>query len=414
MTTTSFGGRLISEPVPSSVRNGYEPARRANVLLRRLAACLAAALVVPAAAPAQAQLFETKAAHAILIDYESGTVLFQRDADSPMPPASLAKLMTMAVVFNAIREGRLKLTDEFVVSENAWRKGGANSGGSTMFAKVGSSIALSDLMHGVIVQSGNDASIAIAEGMSGTEEAFARRMNLEATRIGLKNSTFRNATGLPDPEQLVTARDLATLAAYIIRQYPEFYAIYSEPEFTWGGITQKNRNPLLAMNIGADGMKTGFTEASGYGLVGSAVRDGRRMIVVVNGTRSEKERGEEARKLLEWGFRSFRKVPLFGPEDIIAEADVFGGVSATVGLRSRGPIEVLLPEAAPEEVSAKVVYKGPVAAPVTAGQEIGALTIAVAGEVVMSAPLYADRDVPAGSIPQRARDALVDLLFGWL
>lgn len=381
---------------------------------RRAVAPLAVALLalVPAL-PATAQLFETRAEHAILVDYESGTVLFQKEADTPMAPASMAKLMTMAVVFNAIRAGQLKLDDEFVVGENAWRRGGANSGGSTMFAKLGSSVAVADLMRGVIVQSGNDACITIAEGMSGTEEAFARRMNAEAAKIGLTSSTFRNATGLPDPEQRVTARDLMTLASYIIREFPEFYPIYGLPEFTWNGITQKNRNPLLAMNIGADGMKTGFIEESGYGMVGSAVRDGRRLIVVINGTKSEKERAEEARKLLEWGFRAFRKVPLFGPDEIIAEADVFGGAAATVGLRSGGPVEVLLPDAS-DQVKASVVYSGPVPAPVTAGQAIGVLAISIDGTIVMRAPLIAAADVPVGSLPQRAQDALFSLLFGWL
>ncbi len=361
-----------------------------------------------------AQEFETKVPFALLVDYGSGTVLFQKDADAPMPPASLAKLMTMAVVFDALRDGKLQLTDEFVVSENAWRTGGANSGGSTMFAELGSSIALSDLMRGAMVQSGNDACITIAEGMAGTEEAFARRMNEEAAKIGLTHSTFRNSTGLPDPQQMVTARDLAKLASYVIREFPQYYAIYSMPEFTWNGITQPNRNPLLAMNIGADGMKTGYTEASGYGLVGSAVRDGRRLIVVINGAKSEKERADEARKLLDWGFKAFRSVPLFAEGDIVAEANVYGGTSSTVGLKARAPVEVLLPQSSEDKVRASVLYTGPVPAPIREGQEIGALSVRVGDETVMQTPLYAERAVERGSIPRRAQDALVNLLFGWM
>ena len=376
-------------------------------------ALAALGLLLLAPATAEAQLFETKAKWAILIDYETGTTLFQKSADEQMPPASMAKLMTMAVVFRDIREGRVRLEDTFLISENAWRQGGANSGGSTMFAKLGSSIPLADLIRGVIIQSGNDAAIAIAEGIAGSEAIFARRMNEEAKRIGLTNSTFRNATGLPHPEQKVTARDLARVAMYIIREYPEFYAIYSEPEFTWNRITQSNRNPLLGMGIGADGMKTGYTEESGYGLVGSAVRDGQRLVMVINGTASEQERAEEARKLLDWGFRGFQRVALFGPESTIGEAEVYGGRAPSVALRSEGPVQLFLPLGALDQVEAKIVYAGPVPAPVSAGQRIGNLTIMIAGEVAATAPLFARDDVPIGNIPQRAKAALAQLLFGW-
>jgi D-alanyl-D-alanine carboxypeptidase (penicillin-binding protein 5/6) len=238
-------------------------------------------------------------------------------------------------------------------------------------------------------------------------------MNQEAKRIGLGASTFRNSTGLPHAEQSVTARDLARLATTIIRDYPEFYPIYGERAFTWNDITQRNRNPLLTMDIGADGMKTGQTAASGYGLVGSAVQNGQRLIVVINGAESEAQRAEEARKLLEWGFRAFRRVSLFGPEEIVAEAAVFGGREPTVGLRSGEPVSILLPEQRLEEVTARVVYDGPVPAPVAEGQEIASLKIAVGEEVVATAPLFAATGVPSGRVTQRARDGLADLLFGW-
>ncbi|MGV8838739.1 MAG: D-alanyl-D-alanine carboxypeptidase family protein [Bauldia sp.] len=381
--------------------------------LRRLVAPLAFAAALGGAAPAPAaEPFATTVDHAFLVDFQTGTVLFQKDADIPMPPASMAKLMTMAVVFEAIRSGDIALEDRFRVSENAWRKGGATSGGSTMFAAVNSEIRLEDLMRGVIVQSGNDAAIVIAEGLSGSEDAFAARMNEEAVRIGLTDSTFANATGLPDPRQRVTARDLARLAAYIVREFPEFYAIYSEREFTWNGITQRNRNPLLGMDIGADGMKTGFTEESGYGLVASTVRDGRRLIAVINGADSEAERAAEARALLDWGYDSFRMVSLFQPGEVLAEARVFGGDAGVVGLRTTASIPVLLPVEGAGTVSARIVYSGPIPAPIEAGDALGRIEILVDDAVVAERPLVADRAVAAGTLPQRALDALANLFAG--
>lgn len=372
-----------------------------------------ALLCLAALAPASAQLFETRARHAILLDAETGTVLFQHQADGRMPPASLAKLMTSAVVFDALKSGKLSLDDEFAVSENAWRTGGANSGGSTMFAILNSSIRLEDLMRGIIVQSGNDACIVVAEGMAGTEATFADMMNAEARKIGLTASHFKNSTGLPDPDQYVTARDLARLAEYIIREFPDFYKIYSEPDFTWNKIKQRNRNPLLEMKIGADGMKTGFTEESGYNLVGSAVRDGQRLIVVVGGTKSDKERAEEARKLLDWGFRAFEKVRLFEKGEVVAEARVFGGAEGSVGLVSRGPLDLLLPRGSRDAIKARVVYTGPVAAPIEAGQEIGMFRVLTGDSLIMEERLYAEKAIDVGTMRQRAMDGLQELILGW-
>ena len=366
-----------------------------------------------AALPATAQRFETRAAHAILIDYNTGTVLFEKDADERMPPASMAKLMTSAVVFDALEIGRLRPDDEFQVSERAWRDGGAKSGGSTMFAKLGSTIRIEDLVRGIVVQSGNDACIVVAEGMAGTEATFADLMNQEARKIGLEKSHFTNATGLPDPNQYVTARDLARLAAYIITEFPEYYKIYGEPEFTWNKIRQRNRNPLLDMNIGADGLKTGHTEESGYGLVGSAVRDGQRLIVVINGTRSEKERAEEARKLLEWGFRAFERVQLFKSGEVIGEANVFGGDRTTVGVVSKGALDLLLPVGSRDQIKAQIVYQGPVRAPVEEGQEIGLIRITTGEGMTKEAPVYAATDIGVGTLRQRSLDGLEELLLGW-
>jgi D-alanyl-D-alanine carboxypeptidase (penicillin-binding protein 5/6) len=382
----------------------------------RRAACLAlvAAAAMLAAGPGNAQVsFETRAAHALLLDAETDTVLFQKDADKPMPPASMAKLMTMTVVFEALKLGRLGLDDEFLVSENAWRNGGANSGGSTMFAKLGSSIRVEDLMHGIIIQSANDGCIIVAEGMAGTEATFADMMNEQARKIGLTGSHFTNSTGLPDPDQYVTARDLARIAKNIIDNFPEYYPLYSQTEFTWNKIRQRNRNPLLEMNIGADGLKTGYTEESGYGLVGSAVRDGQRLILVINGTKSEKERAEEARKLMDWGFRAFERINLFGNGEVIGDATVFGGEAAGVGVTTRGPVDVLLPRGFRDQIKGRVVYQGPVRAPVDEGQKIGTLQITVNGELLKEADVYAADDIGVGDIRRRATDGLKELLLGW-
>jgi serine-type D-Ala-D-Ala carboxypeptidase (penicillin-binding protein 5/6) len=366
----------------------------------------------PTNAPAAVN-FETAAAHAVLIDAATDTVLFQKAPDERMPPASMSKLMTVAVVFDAIRAGKLKLTDEFVVSENAWRQGGTKSGGSTMFAKLNSSISVDDLLHGIIIQSGNDACITMAEGMAGTEATFANMMNEEARHIGLTGSHFANSTGLPDPGQYMTAHDLARLAKYLIDEFPEFYKIFGEKEFTWNKIKQTNRNPLLEMNIGADGLKTGDTDEAGFGLVGSAVQGGQRLIMVVAGTRSAKERAAESRKLLEWGFRAFERVSLFSPGEVVGQARVFGGSTREVDLISKNPVDVLVPRGSLDQIKAQIVYQGPVRAPITSGQQIGLIRITAVNGLSKEAPLYAADDIPAGSMRQRALDAVQELVLGW-
>jgi D-alanyl-D-alanine carboxypeptidase (penicillin-binding protein 5/6) len=382
-------------------------------LLRCLVLTLVGVLLV-GIGHAAAETFETRAEHALLMDAETETVLYQKAADVRMPPASMAKLMTVAVVFDALKRGQVSLDTEFQVSENAWRNGGAHSGGSTMFAKLGSSIKVSDLLRGIIVQSANDGCIIVAEGMAGTEASFANLMNAEARKFGMTNSHFTNATGLPDPNEYVSAMDLAKLARHIIYDDAEFYPIFSETEFTWNKIRQHNRNPLLEMNIGADGLKTGFTEASGYGLVASAVRNGQRLIMVINGTKSEKERAEEARKLMDWGLRAFEKVELFRKGQEIARASVFGGAQGSVGLVGKDSIAAFLPRGSRDLIKGRVVYKGPVPAPIVAGQEIGKLQITLGNDVLREAPVYASEDVGRGTVPQRAMDGLKELLLGWL
>jgi D-alanyl-D-alanine carboxypeptidase (penicillin-binding protein 5/6) len=375
---------------------------------------LSLSLLLLSPAPASAQLFETKAAQAFMIDAETGTVLFAKDADKLIPPASLAKLMTMEVVFNAVKSGRMTLDDTFVVSENAWRKGGAPSGTSTMFAKLKSSIRVEDLIQGVTVQAANDGCMVLAEGMAGSDTNFAAQMTDRARQIGLEKSTFVNSTGLPADGQQTTVRELALLALHIWRDYPEFYRYYSQADFTWNKITQKNRNPLLAMDIGADGLAVGMNEASGFGIVGSASHNGTRVIAAMSGLASDRERAEEARKLLEWGVRSFEKTEIFAKDEAVGEAQVFGGAKSGVALKAKGPVDIFLPITNRDKLTAKIVYDGPVAAPVEEGQPVGALRVWIGDTLSQETPLFAAESVGVGSLPQRALDAVKELAVGWL
>jgi serine-type D-Ala-D-Ala carboxypeptidase (penicillin-binding protein 5/6) len=356
--------------------------------------------------------YQTAAPHAILIEAESGSVLFEKGADDLIPPASLSKLMTAEVVFNEIKQGRLKPTQEFIVSTNAWRRGGAPSRTSSMFIPIHSKVAVDDLLHGVIIQSANDACIVLAEGIAGNENAFAELMTKRARELGLSKSTFGNSNGLPDPRQLMTARELGKLARHIIETYPDYYKIYGEREFTWNKIRQYNRNPLLPLTIGADGLKTGFTKEAGYGLVGSAVQNGLRLIVVVNGLKSEKERADEGKKLLEWGFHHFQSALLFTEGQEIAQAKVFGGQKGRVPLMAPKAVQLMVPKGAREKIIARVVYNGPVRAPVQQGQKIGMLKVWRNDSLALEVPLQAAEDVEAGSMSQRAFDAATELVIG--
>lgn len=374
-----------------------------------LIACLTAAAWA-APAPRREGEFNTGAPTAILIDAESGTVLFERNADELVPPASLSKLMTQEVVFNELAQGRLKLDDEFQISTNAWRTGGAPSRTSSMFAPIHSRVRIEDLLRGAIVQSGNDACIALAEGIARSEDKFAALMTKRARELGLTKSTFGNSTGLPNPRQLMTARELGRLARHIIQTYPEYYKIYSEREFTFNKIRQFNRNPLLPLNIGADGLKTGYIREAGYGLVGSAVQNDLRLIVVVNGLKSEKERSDEARKLLEWGFNNFHSNPLFDDGQIIAYAKVYG--SGSVPLVAGREVKLMSQRGVRDRIVARVVYTGPVRPPVQKGQRIGALKVWRGDSVVLEVPLQAAEPVEQGGLPHRALDAVTELFYG--
>jgi len=357
--------------------------------------------------------FDGDAPTAILIEASSGSVLFEKNADELRAPSSMMKLMTAEVVFNALKQGDIKLTDEYRISENAWRKGGAPSGGSTMFAAINSKVSVDDLLHGAIIQSGNDSCIALAEGMAGNERTFASDfITKRARELGLTKSTFGNSNGLPDPGNKMTVRELARLARHIILTYPDMYKLFGEKEFTWNKIRQQNRNPLLNAMPGADGLKTGYTKEGGYGMVGSAVQNDTRLIVVVNGLEDPEDRATEAKKMLEWGFRNFETRTLFAADQPIGYAKVFGGDSRSVKLSSPEPIKVMVPKNVNERLIARVIYSGPVRAPVAAGQKVGVIRVWRGANVAMEAPVYAADAVGIGSTMRRAIDGASELVIG--
>jgi serine-type D-Ala-D-Ala carboxypeptidase (penicillin-binding protein 5/6) len=356
--------------------------------------------------------FDGDAPTAILIEGTSGSVLFEKNADELRAPSSMLKLMTTEAVFHAIKQGNVKLSDEYHVSENAWRKGGAPAGGSTMFAAIHSRISVDDLLHGVIIQSGNDACMVLAEGIAGNERAFAEMMTKRAREIGLTRSVFANSNGLPDPGNKMTVRELAMLSRHIIRTYPEFYKLFGEKEFTWNKIRQQNRNPLLNSLEGADGLKTGYTKEGGYGMVGSAVQNGQRLIVVVNGLEDPDDRASEAKKMLEWGFRNFETRALFAAQQPIGYAKVFGGESRSVKLVSPKPIQMMVHKNGNDKLIARVIYAGPVRAPIESGQQIGVVRVWRGGNIVMDAPVYAAESVGVGSTMRRAIDGASELVIG--
>ena len=320
---------------------------------------------------ANAGAFETTARNAILMDYDTGAYIYTKNHDVKMAPASMSKLMTIYIIFDKLREGSLSLEDTFTVSENAWRKGGAASGGSTMFLKIGEKVPVEDLLQGIIVQSGNDACIVAAENIAGTEEDFAVLMNETAEEIGLKNSTFANSTGLPHPDQKMSVEDLALLARRIIKEFPEFYHIFSEKEFTHNNIRQGNRNPLLYSMNGADGLKTGHTEEAGFCLTASVAKNGRRLIEVMGGMNSNKERSEEAERLMNYGFREFDNYQILSAGQVLAEVPVWYGVAKTVPLTVPDDVVETVRRSMRSQYNMKIVYNEPVKAPIKTGEVIG-------------------------------------------
>ncbi|MBR1023980.1 D-alanyl-D-alanine carboxypeptidase [Bradyrhizobium viridifuturi] len=357
--------------------------------------------------------FDGDAPTAILVEASSGSVLFEKNADELRAPSSMMKLMTAEVVFDAIKKGDIKLTDEYRISENAWRRGGAPSGTSTMFAAINSKVSVDDLLHGAIIPSGNDACIALAEGIAGNEHTFATDfMTKRARELGMTKSTFGNSNGLPDPTNKMTVRELAVLARHIIQAYPDQYKLFGEKEFTWNKIRQQNRNPLLNALPGADGLKTGYTKEGGYGMVGSAVQNDTRLIVVVNGLEDSEDRATEAKKMLEWGFRSFETRTLIAANQPVGYARVFGGESRSVKLVSPDPVKVMVSKNGNDKLLARVIYSGPVKAPIAAGQKIGVVRVWRGANVAMEAPVFAADAVGTGSTMRRALDGAQELVIG--
>ncbi len=384
-------------------------------LARRIRHTLLALITLAIIAPAQAAppTFQTSARQAILIDFDTGAVLFEKNSETPMFPASMSKIMTSLLVFDELRAGRLEMDSTFRVSEKAWRKGG-----SKMFVSVKDEVRIEDLLRGIIVQSGNDASIVIAEGISGSEEAFAERMTERALEIGLTNTQFRNATGWPDPDHVTTARDLAMLAMFLIREYPEFYGLYSEREFTYGKsldgkpITQGNRNPLLYKAVGADGLKTGHTEASGFGLTASTVRGDRRLVMVINGLDSVRARSSESERLLNWGFRVFDNYQLFEAGETVEEAKVWLGDAGVVPLIIEDSLAVTIPKSSRRGMRVKVKYDSPIPAPISAGVEVAQLEVTAPDMEPINRPLKTASDVGQLDFFGRITSAINFIIFG--
>ena len=378
---------------------------RVSILTRLATLALFLVLAVPPAA--EAARIETNAREAILLDYDTGQVLYQKNADDPMPPASMTKIMTVFLAFERLADGRLKMDDEIPISEKAWRKGG-----SKMFVEIGSRVSVHAILHGIIVQSGNDAAIALAEAIAGTEEAFAELMTEEAAAIGIENATFRNATGWPDPEHRMTARGLAILAAETIRRFPEHYKIYAEETFTYNEIKQGNRNPLLYKGMGADGLKTGHTENAGYGLTASAKRGDRRLVMVVNGLDSVSQRASESERLIEWGFREFDNYKLLERGEAIDQAAVWLGDQPTVPLVTEDELFLTLPRAARKEMRVTVEYEGPIPAPIVKGQVLARMRIAAPDMEDRVVPLLAGEDVGKLGPLGRITSAVGHLIWG--
>ena len=396
-------------------RRGLHDLAAALLLAAGIGFVMAPARAAPAGAAKPEGGFQTSVPAAILVDPDSDSILYEKNSEQLVEPASLAKLMTLEYLFNEIKQGRVKLDDTYTISENAWRKGGAPSHGSTMFAAIHSQVKVSDLIQGIIVDSANDACIAVAEALAGNETAFGQLLTKRAREIGLQNSTFTNATGFSDPNLRVTAREMAELARHIIKTYPELYPLFAQRDFAWDNIHQQNRNPLLGMGIGADGLKTGETKEADFNLVGSAVSDNFRLIVVITGAKSDKERADEARKLLDLGFHGFQSRVLFAEGQTVGEAKVSRRRQQLCAAgRSRPSSKSCCRATAKSALNARIVYTGPVPAPIAKGQTIGELKVWRGDDLALDVAPQAADDVGKGSMTQRAMDGATELIIGLL
>lgn len=362
----------------------------------------------------KARDFQTSALQLLLLDNDTDTILFEKQSDIIFPPASLAKLMTAEVIFHQLKEGLLNSTQTFKVSENAWRKGGAPSGTTTMFAKVKSEISVSDLLHGLIVINANDAAITLAEGVSGSEADFAKLMNQRAKILGLSHSHFVNATGFPEEGQFVTLRDMVTLARYIVREYPDYYKLYREPHFTWNNIFQRNKNPLISKEIGVEGFGFGYSEEEGFAMVIAAYKNHRRLFLAINGLQDGKGHTKEVERILQWGMTAFDLKTIFTKGEIVGRASVYGGVQNSVSLIVKEPINFMLSNEKKMNVKAKIKYHGPLKAPIVLGQSVGVIQILEDKKVLLEKPVFAGNNVQEGSFFAKVRNAFYEITIGWL
>jgi len=371
-----------------------------------------AALAMSVPAWGQTANFTTPADHAVIMDFETGIILYEKDARQPAYPASMTKIMTAELVFNSLRSGAITMDTEFIVSENAWRTGGAASGGSTMFLELGSSVRVEDLLRGVIIQSGNDACIVLAEGIAGSETVFADMMTSHARDIGLETATFKNSTGLHDPDHVISLFELAKLAQRTISDYSEFYALYAEREFEWNNTKQGNRNPLLGKFEGADGLKTGYTKASGYGLVASAKRGDTRRIIAFNGLDSKGQRSNEARRLMQAAFDSFKIYNLYEAGQTAGKANIYMGKSESVDLVTSEAINIGLARASRTDLRVRLEMKSETPAPISEGDHLADLVITAPNMQEKTVPLLAANNVERKSAIGRAMSALVKVIQG--
>jgi D-alanyl-D-alanine carboxypeptidase (penicillin-binding protein 5/6) len=371
-----------------------------------IAACVS--VIAPQAVRAE---ILTTAKQAIILDYDSGETLFCKSCEEPMPPSSMSKLMTVELVFQRLKDGRLKPEDTFHVSETAWRQGQKDNE-SKMWVALNSDVSVDDLLKGIIVQSGGDACVVVAEALGSSEAGFADMLNARAKEIGLEHSHFANSSGLPDPGQFMSAQDIAKLSAHIVRDYPDYYKYFAIPDFTWSKIKQPNRNTLVDENIGVDGLKTGHTEAGGYGIVASSLRNERRLILVINGMKSERERINEARRLLDIGYREFKDYKLADKGAVLGDAQIWGGAKNAVAVTVKDPLVVMLPVDSRRDMKVTLRYDGPVHAPVAAGQQIGTLTVSVPGKPDKTVPAVAAESMPSNSFLDKMMIGLQTLIFG--
>ncbi|MCW8055890.1 D-alanyl-D-alanine carboxypeptidase family protein [Agrobacterium tumefaciens] len=376
----------------------------------------AAVLASFSAGPAQSQTapFIARAEQAYMIDAETGTVLLSQNESQPFPPASLAKLMTVEVVLDALSKEQVTPETAYPVSEYAWRTGGAPSRTSTMFAALKSSVSINDLLTGIIVQNANDGCIVIAEGMTGSDAAFAKRMTARAGELGMSRSTFTNSTGFPDPGNQTTARDMVRLAQHLHDTYPDRYGLFTKPDFEWNRIFQRNKNTLLMPGSGIDGLGLGFAEGSGFAAVVSAEREGRRVYLALSGIVDDKTRQEEARRVVDWGLTAFEKRHLFSKDEAVGSVSVYGGDVAHIDLSPKEDVSVLVPVNNPERISGRIVYRWPLNAPLDVGANAGTLRIFSGERLLREVPLYTKAAVGKGSLTQNATGALKELLLFWL